>query len=78
MSQNTKEKITRRAFLKYGGATAGTVALSFLLRPSTGTSEPGFRGWMGRVLEVDLTSGKTKIIPLDDVVPDYKDYIGGR
>ena len=78
MSKNTKEKITRRAFLKYGGATAGTVALSFLLRPSTGTSEPGFRGWMGRVLEVDLTSGKTKIIPLDDVVPDYKDYIGGR
>jgi aldehyde:ferredoxin oxidoreductase len=78
MAKNKKEEMTRRTFLKYGGATAGAVALSFLIKPSIGTSEPGFGGWMGRVLDVDLTTGKAKTIPLDEAVPDYKDYIGGR
>jgi aldehyde:ferredoxin oxidoreductase len=78
MAKDKKEEMTRRTFLKHGGATAGAVALGFLLKPSIGTSDPGFRGWMGRVLEVNLTTGRAKSMPLDDIVPDYKDYIGGR
>ena len=37
-----------------------------------------FYGWNGRVLDVNLTDGEIKYRPLDEVCPDYKDYIGGR
>ena len=39
---------------------------------------PEFYGWMGKVLDVDLTTGTIKSRDLDEVCPDYKDYIGGR
>ncbi len=39
---------------------------------------PKFYGWTGKVLDVDLTAGKVEIKGLDEVCPDYKDYIGGR
>jgi len=39
---------------------------------------PKFYGWMGKVLDVDLTAGKAEVKALDEVCPDYKDYIGGR
>lgn len=37
-----------------------------------------FYGWTGRVLDVDLTKGEIRYKRLDEVCPDYKDYIGGR
>jgi aldehyde:ferredoxin oxidoreductase len=37
-----------------------------------------FYGWIGRVLDVDLTNGKISYRNLDEVCPEYKDYIGGR
>ena len=46
----------------------------------TGTAPPVpvFYGWMGKVLDVDLTTGTIKSRDLDEVCPDYKDYVGGR
>ncbi|MEM4847227.1 MAG: aldehyde ferredoxin oxidoreductase N-terminal domain-containing protein, partial [Thermosphaera sp.] len=34
------------------------------------------KGWWGRILHVDLSSGKTREIRLDPSV--YAEYIGGR
>ncbi len=39
---------------------------------------PAFYGWMGKVLDVDLTTGTVETRALDEVCPDYKEYIGGR
>jgi len=39
---------------------------------------PKFYGWSGKVLDVDLTAGKAEAKALDQVCPDYKDYVGGR
>ena len=33
-----------------------------------------FGGWAGRVLRVDLSTGRTRI---EDTIERYKDYIGG-
>jgi aldehyde:ferredoxin oxidoreductase len=41
-------------------------------------AEKEFYGWTGKVLDVDLTAGKVETKALDEVCPDYKDYIGGR
>lgn len=43
-----------------------------------GEVEKAFYGWTGRVLDVDLTTGTIKHRDLDEVCPDYKEYIGGR
>ena len=37
-----------------------------------------FCGWNGKVLDVDLTKEEVRYRSLDEVCPDYKDYIGGR
>jgi aldehyde:ferredoxin oxidoreductase len=41
-------------------------------------AEEEFYGWTGKVLDVDLTAGKVEVKALDEVCPNYKDYIGGR
>ncbi|KON26508.1 hypothetical protein AC480_05555 [miscellaneous Crenarchaeota group archaeon SMTZ1-55] len=35
-------------------------------------------GWIGKVLDVDLTEGEVSYRSLDDVCPDFRDYVGGR
>lgn len=35
-------------------------------------------GWIGKVLDVDLTKGEVSYRSLDDVCPDFRDYVGGR
>ncbi len=37
-----------------------------------------FCGWTGNVLDVDLTAGTVETKALDEVCPDYKDYVGAR
>jgi aldehyde:ferredoxin oxidoreductase len=37
-----------------------------------------FCGWNGKVLDVDLAKEEVRYRSLDEVCPDYKDYIGGR
>jgi aldehyde:ferredoxin oxidoreductase len=41
-------------------------------------AEKGFYGWMGKVLDVDLAAGEAEVKTLEEVCPDYKDYVGGR
>jgi len=35
-------------------------------------------GWIGKVLDVNLTKGEVKYKPLDTVCQDFRDYVGGR
>jgi len=75
-------KIGRRDFLRYatllglGMAAAESLAAC----APTPTPEPvaEFYGWTGKVLDVDLTGGTVESRGLDEVCPDYKDYVGGR
>jgi len=79
MAEKEERGISRRDFLRYGGAAAGAVVVgSLAARSSARAAQPAFNGWMGQVLEVDLTTGELQAIPLDEVVPGYKDYVGGR
>ncbi len=41
-------------------------------------AEKEFYGWTGKVLDVDLTAGEVEVKALNEVCPDYKDYVGGR
>lgn len=41
-------------------------------------TETKFYGWVGRVLDVDLTNTTIKIRDLDEVCADYQHYVGGR
>jgi aldehyde:ferredoxin oxidoreductase len=41
-------------------------------------TEKEFYGWMGKVLDVDLTAGKVETKALDEICPEYRDYVGGR
>lgn len=42
------------------------------------TPAPAFYGWMGKVLDVNLTTGEIRYRDLNEVCPDYQDYVGGR
>lgn len=44
--------------------------------PSEAATE--FYGWVGKVLDVDLTAGEVAVRALDEVCPEYKEYVGGR
>ncbi len=88
MANEGKERgLNRRDFLWLAGGTLGTTGLGILASgcaapaptPTPTPAPPAaFYGWTGKVLDVDLTAGKAEAKALDEVCPDYKDYIGGR
>ena len=82
-------KIARRDFLRYAALLGLSLGAAEALAacapkptptptPTPTPAVPEFYGWTGKVLDVDLTAGTVETKALDEVCPDYKDYVGGR
>lgn len=91
-AQDTVKKITRRQFIKRGaiGAVIATAVGPLSAFGNPPNPPECLYGWMGKILEVNLTSGTVEVNELDMTdknnpmfhIMDYtipiKDYIGGR